>query len=68
MFYATGLTGWQRAGVGVPNVQPPAQEPSTDKELQSLKAEAEAAAATLERIRQRIDELGGNANAPTAGQ
>ena len=70
-FYATGLTGWQRAGAGVPNVQPapqPAQEPSPEQELQTLKAEAEAAAASLEHIRQRIDELAGKASAPTAGQ
>jgi len=71
MCYATGLTGWQRAAMGVPQPMPPqaqpippaAQAPSSADELQMLRAEAEAAAATLERIRKRIDELSANAPA-----
>ncbi len=64
MFYATGLTGWQRAAANAPDLPPdatPSQEVPPEvppeEELQALKAQADAAAATLERIRQRIDEL-----------
>ena len=60
MFHATGLTGRQRAELGVPDVsaatQPP-QEFSPEDELRTLKAQADAAATTLEHIRQRIDEI-----------
>ena len=58
MFYATGLTGWQRAEAGVAPVlpqTPPAVDPQ--QELQSLAAQADAAAATLEQVRRRIDEI-----------
>lgn len=61
MFHATGLTGWQRAAMGFPfwgggqPVPPPAV--SKEAELQMLRAQADAAAATLDQLRQRIDEL-----------
>jgi hypothetical protein len=61
MFYATGLTGWQRAAMGVPGglagfaAGPPAM--SAEQELQMLRQQADAAAATLESVRQRIDEI-----------
>ncbi len=59
-FYATGLTGWQRAAMGFPGPAPPTTAPQTmspEQEIEMLKAQAEAAADTLERIRRRIDEL-----------
>jgi len=61
MFYATGLTGWQRAAMGFPGVpgglaaEPPAV--SAEQELQMLRQQADAAAATLESVRRRMDEI-----------
>ncbi len=69
MFYATGLTGWQRAGTGAAGVASPAPaaEPtlSQEEELQALKAQAEAAAATLEQLRRRIEEIAGSRESQT---
>jgi len=60
MFYATGLTGWQRAAAAVapqdPAVAPP-QPTSDEQELELLKRQAEAAATTLEEVRRRINEI-----------
>jgi len=68
MFYATGLTGWQRA-MGVPvgtAAEPPPVSP--EQELQMLKQQAESAAATLEQVRRRIDELtAAKSQAPATG-
>ena len=58
MFYATGLTGWQRAGMqmpaygmyGVPPVTP-------ENELEALQGQAEYFSSALENIRKRIEEL-----------
>lgn len=62
-FYATGLTGWQRAGWGWPGfgwgspaVDAP-QATSRDQELNLLKQQAEGLAQTLEQIKERIAEL-----------
>ena len=58
MYYATGLTGWQRAGGYPPPAVPVAAAPlSSDQELDLLKRQAEQVASTLENIQQRIDEL-----------
>lgn len=59
MFHATGLTGWQRAATPPPPVVPPAPavEPSVQQEIASLQVQANEAAAALEQIRKRIDEL-----------
>lgn len=60
-FYATGLTGWQRAagwpGFANAPVTPPAPEFSREQELQTLKAQADYFQNSLDQIRQRIDEL-----------
>jgi len=66
MFYATGLTGWQRAGAGFAGVPlgagaGPSGPMPPEQELQILKQQAEAAAATLEQVRRRIDELAARA-------
>ena len=56
-YYATGLTGWQRPGMGV---VPPAYAPvapSRDQELQMLRAQAESIGNTLGDIQKRIAEL-----------
>jgi len=61
-FYATGLTGWQRAGAFAPGVPPavpmPAgPAPTPEQELAALKAQAEALGNVLEGIQQRIDQI-----------
>lgn len=65
MYYATGLPGWARAGMGAAGgamaagafrAMPPQQE------LEVLKQQAQEAADVLERIRQRIGELEGGAS------
>lgn len=57
MYHATGLTGWQRAAAAVPNTAPPSSSPSKEDELELLKQQADSAAAALDAIRKRIDEL-----------
>ena len=64
-FYATGLTGWQRAGMGMPRFAPswgypPAYGAPTmlrGQELDALKGEAEYLDGALAEIRKRIEEL-----------
>lgn len=70
-FYATGLTGWQRAAGQQAAPAPPAEVASQPREepaesLAALRAQAEEAAAVLERIRRRIDEISGQTEPPTA--
>ncbi|MDY7010117.1 MAG: DUF5320 domain-containing protein [Planctomycetota bacterium] len=67
-FYATGLTGWQRAGMGMlpygaPTVYPtPYSAPfgptqTAEQELDALKGQAEYFEDALEGIKKRIEEL-----------
>ena len=67
-FYATGLTGWQRAGMGWPafgGVMPPATPyaapfapaMSAEQQLDTLKGQAEYFEDALDGIRKRIEEL-----------
>lgn len=66
-FYATGLTGWQRAAMGYPafgGVVPPAAPgpapfaaATAEQELDSLKAQAEYLEDALGNIRKRVEEL-----------
>lgn len=79
-FYATGLPGWQRAGMGMPAYGappvPPAQAPpyaapfaptaTREQELDALKGQAEYFEDALEGIRKRIEEL--QAQAPEKGE
>jgi len=66
MFYATGLTGWQRAAMAAAEppaaAQPPQYDDSLQEELLSLKRQAEATAATLDQLRQRIDQIAASRN------
>lgn len=59
MFYATGLTGWQRAMADQPEPEPPGAAPErhVDEELALLRAQAEETAAALNQIQQRIEEI-----------
>jgi hypothetical protein len=69
-FYATGLTGWQRAAMGMgaygvqPEYPPPYAAPygygpavTKEQELDALKGQAEYFEDALEGIKKRIDEL-----------
>ncbi len=67
-FYATGMTGWQRAAVGypayggampaaAPYAAPYAQPVSAEQQLDALKGQAEYFADALEGIRKQIEEL-----------
>ncbi|HOP39776.1 MAG TPA: DUF5320 domain-containing protein [Geobacteraceae bacterium] len=61
-FYATGLTGWQRAGMGpVPPYAPFAPDyaaPFTkEQQVEALKGQAGYLESELEAIRKRIEEL-----------
>ena len=66
-FYATGLTGWQRAAAGWFGwSQPPVQPTPPDAgELEQLRQQAGFLEQTLNAIRQRIDQL---ASQPTPAQ
>jgi len=60
MFYATGLTGWQRAaGVqyGTPYAAPYATVPTKEQELEALKGQAEYFENAMGDIRKRLQEL-----------
>ena len=58
MFFATGLTGWQRAAMGG---QPPvAAGVAAEQEVETIKQQAAALAQSLDDIRQRIDQLQGH--------
>jgi len=71
MFYATGLTGWQRAATGpapAPAAQgdsvAPAAAAGSQQELAMLKQQADGLAATLGEIQQRIEKLQGRQPTP----
>ncbi|MBN1546349.1 MAG: DUF5320 domain-containing protein [Syntrophaceae bacterium] len=68
-YYATGLTGWQRASLGMPALGSPPAYPlpyttptfapgmTKEQELEMLKGQAEYFEDTLEGIKKRIGEL-----------
>jgi len=59
-FYATGLTGWQRAAAGMPawgGAPYGAAAPSPDAEKQFLSQQVEALQQQLDAARKRLDEL-----------
>ena len=67
-FYATGLTGWQQAGMGwpafggpgpyvMPGAMPFAPNMAPEQELDVLKGQEEYFADALEGIKKRIEEL-----------
>lgn len=75
-FYATGLTGWQRAAMGyppfgapmsaVPYAAPFAPAMTGEQQLDALKGQAEYFKEALDGIRKRIEEL--EAKSPAKGQ
>lgn len=54
MYWATGLTGWQRAGMGAP---PPFYQPSAEQELGALQDQLKAMEQGIGHIQERIREL-----------
>lgn len=59
-FYATGLTGWQRAAGNWPmpdGTMPAAAAPTREQQLEALKGQAEYAETMLGDIRKRLQEL-----------
>ncbi|MBN1588569.1 MAG: DUF5320 domain-containing protein [Pirellulales bacterium] len=62
-FYATGLTGWQRAAAQPPlgpYYAPPAAPPlNAEQEVAMLKQQADSLSNSLEQIKQRLEELQG---------
>jgi hypothetical protein len=62
MFYATGLPGWARVGMGAAGAALAAgvfRGMTQEQELDVLKQQADQAASVLESVRQRISELEG---------
>ena len=60
IFYATGLTGWQRAAARWPmmgEALPHAAEPTREQEVAALKGQAEFFEGALGDLRKRIEEL-----------
>lgn len=60
MFYATGLTGWQRAAAGWPmtgGVPPYAAAPTREQQLEAMKGQAEYFESALGGLRKHIEEL-----------
>ena len=57
-FYATGLTGWQRAGLGYPPFYGAGYvAPTRQQELEALKGQAEYFEDALAGIKKRIEDL-----------
>lgn len=59
MFYATGLTGWQRAARGWPawGGIAPVPQPTKEQEMDALKSQAEFFENALGEIRKRLSEI-----------
>ena len=68
MFFATGMPGWQRAGMGYqafgagpwagPMAAAPAPEMTGEQEVETLKRQAGHFEEALENIKKRIKEMG----------
>jgi len=62
MYWATGLTGWQRAAMGFPAAYPyaapaPFAPPSPELELAALRGQLKAMEQGITQIQERIREL-----------
>lgn len=68
-FFATGLTGWQRAALGWPawgGAVPPTAPFSSQDELNILRQQAQTLSETLKDLEQRIKDLEAHEQAPEA--
>jgi hypothetical protein len=57
MFYATGLTGWQRAAMGVAAPSTAAVAPTAEVEKQVLETQVEIMQSQLDEVKRRLAEL-----------
>jgi len=57
MFYATGLTGWQRAAMGVSAPSAAAVAPTAEAEKQFLETQVGAMQSQLDEVKRRLAEL-----------
>ena len=62
MYWATGLTGWQRAAMDYPAAYPyaapvPFMQPSAEQELEALRGQLKAMEQGIGQIQERIREL-----------
>jgi len=57
MYYATGLTGWQRAAMAGPGWGGAAPAMTREQQVDALKAQADSLAHTLDSIREQIAAL-----------
>ncbi len=56
MFHATGLTGWQRAAMGVSAPSAAAATPTADTEKQFLETQVEMMQSQLDEVKKRLAE------------
>ena len=62
MYWATGLTGWQRASMGYPEAYanaapPPFAQPTAEQELATLRGQLKAMQEGIDQVQERISEL-----------
>jgi hypothetical protein len=61
LFWATGLTGWQRAAMSYPAAYPyavvPFAQPSAEQELAALRGQLKAMQEGISQLQERINEL-----------
>ena len=57
MFYATGLTGWQRAAMGVSAPSAATAAPTAETEKQFLETQVGAMQSQLDEVKRRLAEL-----------
>jgi Family of unknown function (DUF5320) len=62
MYWATGLTGWQRAAMGYPAAYPhaapaPSVQPTAEQELSALRGQLKAMQEGINQVQARISEL-----------
>ena len=57
MFYATGLTGWQRAAMGVSAPSAATAAPTAEAEKQFLETQVGAIQSQLDEVKKRLAEL-----------
>ena len=57
MFYATGLTGWQRAAMGVSAPSAAAAAPTAETEKQFLETQVKMMQSQLNEVKKRLAEL-----------
>jgi len=57
MYYATGLTGWQRAARGASTATAPAATPTAEAEKHFLAAQVEMMQSQLDEFKKRLAEL-----------